>query len=380
MPSGVNSSLSGFIQSISRLSYASQASRAAAQAAPQTATRGGDRLDLTSSRQLSDTVQAAVTKAQNAQGQIEEAQTARRTVSGIQSQLSEMRSLAQQASSADLKDSERAALAERFNAIQSQVNRSAQGGTFQGQALNERLFANGDAGGGQAPAAQVQVRETAVGPTGTVTEEEVALAQSQTARESGVQDVRLNEAGADAVFRFQDSGSGTVTVTRYNRTADGLEEAGSQTVALSNFRNGQMTPGASETLNFDRLGLQVDINQDYAAGDLNRVDVAVQTPEADRAEPSADTGTATVATSGEPAAMALDISTQSGAAAAASQLDQTIASTEGLAAETRTAETNQRQNVASAFREIASEGLAGLNIDTQTFERQVRATLLGSRA
>jgi hypothetical protein len=66
------------------------------------------------------------------------------------------------------------------------------------------------------------------------------------------------------------------------------------------------------------------------------------------------------------------------ARAAARRLDRTITRTERLESATRTVEANQRQNVASAFREIASEGLAGVNIDTASFERQLRAALFGT--
>ncbi len=384
MPDAVNNNLSSLVQSLGRLAYTSDAQQpervVEAFASADVQAQGADQLDLTASRALSPRMNRAVKKAQRSQARIEEAQTARSALGGARARLSEMRSIARQASSADITSAERTALAERFSALQTQINTDTENATFRGTALNERLFARRTSSGDGANT-RVRITGTGVADGSAVEEENVGINRSQVAREAGLRQVRLDEDGADAVFRFRDSGDGMVTVTRFDVTDDGLEEVGTQTVALQNYRSGAMAEGSSETLSFDRLGLQVDLNTDYTSGDLNRVETRVQTPVAGEAEEAADPAPAGDGDADEaagPAALALDIADADSAAYAARRLDVAINRTERLENATRNAESNALRNVTRAFADMAAEGFAGLNIDVQAFEREMRATLLDS--
>ena len=141
-------------------------------------------------------------------------------------------------------------------------------------------------------------------------------------------------------------------------------------IALRNFRNGGMVDGAGETLNFDRLGLQMDIGTDYTPGDLNRVEVGIQTPVSDQAMATQPVDTSVAATD--------TVDEASDAAATVRlQLAALVDLADRLAAESETSEQLANQDVASALREIAAAGPAELEIDTQTLERQLRAALFG---
>ena len=385
MPEAINNNLTSLVQSLVRLtetSDARQAERIAAQAtSAETRTNGTDRVDLTASRELSPRMNRAVKKAQRSQTRIEEAQTARRTLDSSRTGLSEMRSIARQASSADITSAERAALAERFNALQTQINTDTQNAAFRGTALNERLFAQRTSSGDGANT-RVRITGTGVADGRTVEEENVGIGLSQIAREAGLREVRLDEDGAEAVFRFQDTGGGMVTVTRFDVTDEGLEEAGTQTVALQNYRSGAMTAGSSETLNFDRLGLQVELDEGYTSGDLNRVETRVQTPVAEEVEEAEEVVEPAPAEEGDadeaagPAALTLDIADADSAAYAARRLDVAINRADRLENATRNAESNARRNVSRAFGDMAAEGFAGLNVDMRAIERELRTMLL----
>jgi hypothetical protein len=212
---------------------------------------------------------------------------------------------------------------------------------------------------------------TGAGADGILQEDAVALSQSEVAQDAGLTDVRLAESGANAVFRLEDSGNGFVTATRYEVTEEGLVMTDSQMVALRNFRNGGMVDGASETLDFDRLGLQLGIGTDYTPGDLNRVEVGIQTPESDGAIAPRSAGSAVTATTNT------ESEADDAAAAVTQQLAALVDLAERLATEAQSAEQIANQDVAAALREIAAAGPAGLEIDTQTFERQLRAALFG---
>jgi len=222
---------------------------------------------------------------------------------------------------------------------------------------------------GSVRSTQVTVTGTGAGATGTVREDAAALAASEVARDAGLETVRFGEADADSVFRFTDSGNGFVTVTRYDVTAGELTETGSETVALQNFRNGSMAGGASETLSFGRLGLQVDIGTDYTPGDLNRVDVRVQTPETGGGEAPVSVADTSSDETGIETGYTLE-------ADVTQQLAALIDLADRLTTEAQTSERYANQDFASALNEIAAAGPAALGIDSQSFERQLRAALL----
>jgi hypothetical protein len=115
-----------------------------------------------------------------------------------------------------------------------------------------------------------EIRQT----QGALTENDVTVEGSAVAAERGVVGVRIDDPGEGVVFRFEDTGDGMVRGTRYE-IRDGEEVATeSQTLAIHGAGDGYLQPGGAGTLSFDRLGLQVALDERYTAGDLQFVEIA----------------------------------------------------------------------------------------------------------
>ena len=372
MPSEIHGSVSSFIQTLSRMTRSSSTGRSdRAHATQKGSTNGTDHLDLTSDKDLSPKVADAVRDARGAHERGESARAVIRRIREIRIQIRELRAAAQEAVETNTPAAETEGLPEQVEAIEAELDELEvpQGG----QTTSEDPATTPSPAGG-VQTTQVSITGSGAGVRGLTQENEVGLSASEIARDAGVEDVRLTGRGADAVFRFEDTGNGMVTATRYNVTEDGLVEAGTQTVALRNFQSGAMVDGASETLDFGRLGLHVDLGEDYTPGDLHRVDMRVQTPETGQATVAGESAAPEATTVGI-SALALDDA--AAAAAVTRQLGALAYLADRLTSEAQTAESNAMQDVTRALGDIAQIGLADLDIDTQTLERQIRAAVLG---
>ena len=166
-------------------------------------------------------------------------------------------------------------------------------------------------------------------------------------------------------------------MTRYNVTANGLEEAGSQTMAFGGPQGGGIAPGGTTTLNFDRLGAGITLGQNYTAGDLNNVEVGVSPPPA---PPSPPTGA-----EDEAPALAFSIGTAEGAGAALAGIDATLGRMTRMEGELQGVQAAQRKAVTDAFSglktpDLTPEGAAGVEQDLRTALRQQAAAALLSQA
>ena len=112
-----------------------------------------------------------------------------------------------------------------------------------------------------------------------IREEETNLAESAVARDRGIADVQVAETDDQVRFTFRDLGDGRIQATRFERTEQGLVETGTQTVAAPDAREGRVAEGQTADLNFDRLGLQIELDEDYTAGDLQGLEIT-STPDA----------------------------------------------------------------------------------------------------
>jgi len=112
------------------------------------------------------------------------------------------------------------------------------------------------------------VRQT----TGKLAENDVALEDSTVAEERGIAGVAIDDPGEGVTFRFEEVGNGLVRATRYEMR-DGQEvAAGSQTLAITGAGDG--LAGAPGALHFDDIGLELEIDDDYTAGDLQFVEIS----------------------------------------------------------------------------------------------------------
>lgn len=381
MPGAVNNNLTNILQTISRLGglrnaeQFQQFSQQLRSAAP------ADNVDLTGLRELSPEAMQAVDTARSAQTAATEAQAAGETLDRSELQIRELRSLANQAASVDMSAEDRAALTERFNALQTEINAATGGASFQGQTLDQRLAAPTQTPAAQTPQMSVTGRGVVNGRTAQ--EAGVALEDSNVARGAGITDVQVADTETNAVFRFQDAGNGQVTATRYNVTENGLEEAGSQTLAVENFQNGAVTQGQTATMDFDRLGVTVNLNEAYTAGDLNNVEVAIAPappPEEPETPPQAP---AEEAAEGDTAALAYDIGTLEGAAAAVTQIDTMLNRVAELRTNVQEAQVSAQQTTTSAFAEIGASGGPGVNMGPDlaaSVEEELRVAILREAA
>lgn len=112
------------------------------------------------------------------------------------------------------------------------------------------------------------IRET----SGENAEERVAIEESIVARERGIVGVRVDNPDQGVLFRFEDSGNGQVRATRYE-TRDGQQVlVDSQTLSAPGAGD-STAGGAAGPLNFDRLGLRLDLGASYTPGDLHYVEI-----------------------------------------------------------------------------------------------------------
>ena len=118
-----------------------------------------------------------------------------------------------------------------------------------------------------------------------IREEGTGLAESAVAQDRGLADVQVAETDAQVRFTFRDLGEGRIQATRFERTEQGMVETGTQTVAAPDARQGRVAEGQTAALNFDRLGLQIELDENYTAGDLQGLEIT-SAPDAATAPPS----------------------------------------------------------------------------------------------
>ncbi len=136
----------------------------------------------------------------------------------------------------------------------------------------------GGGGAGSGITITGSVRDTG----GEAAENRVAVEGSNVAGERGVAGVRIDDPDEGATFRFEDLGNGQVRATRYE-TVDGEEvAAGSQTVAINGAGDSTNRGGAPGTLDFDQIGLELELDSDYTPGDLQFVEFSSGASDADQ--------------------------------------------------------------------------------------------------
>lgn len=136
--------------------------------------------------------------------------------------------------------------------------------------------------------AEEQTRATGITITGTVRqttgevrEDDAAFGQSAVARERGVTGVAIDDPGDGATFRFEEAGDGLVRATRFE-VIDGEQVAtGSQTLSVTSVGGDRgAAPGA---LNFDDIGLELELDEEFTPGDLQFVEISSGTSTASEA-------------------------------------------------------------------------------------------------
>lgn len=108
--------------------------------------------------------------------------------------------------------------------------------------------------------------------TGELLETDVAVEDSTVAVERGITGAAIEDPGDGVTFRFEEDGNGLVRATRIEMH-DGQEVAtGTQTLAITSAGDGRAA--APGTLDFDDIGLQLEIDADFTAGDLQFVEIS----------------------------------------------------------------------------------------------------------
>jgi flagellin-like hook-associated protein FlgL len=147
-----------------------------------------------------------------------------------------------------------------------------------------------------------------------IREEETGLAESAVAQDRGLADVQVAETEDQVRFTFRDLGEGRIQATRFERTEQGMVETGTQTVAAPDARAGRVAEGQTAALNFDRLGLQIELDENYTAGDLQELEIT-------SAPATAESGAAAT----EPPSQQLTVDEPEAAQAAYNRIDQVLA-------------------------------------------------------
>jgi hypothetical protein len=344
MPAAIQNNLAGFIQTVSRLNNVSS-TRQIQQATQRIGGTNADTLNLSRLQNLDTNVAQFLNTVRSAQTTLAQTQAEQQTLQGFGSRIQELRNIATQATRTNLTTEERTALSERFNALQNEVNTTAAKTKIQGQNLGERL-AN--------PASQTSASGIQITGTGRVDgvrfeEAGAAFETSNVARSAGLVNIQVADEKTNAVFRFQDAGNGQITVTRFNNTENGLQEAGSQTVAINTLQNREIAPGQTETLNFDRLGVAITLNNSFIAGDLNGIQAQVTPPP----EP-AETPAVSESNAEPPSGLAFDLSNIENAANAVAGLNTSLNNLGSLQARVSQVGTQSQQTIANAFAEISA--------------------------
>lgn len=187
-------------------------------------------------------VTAALDMAKRSQQVVASAKNANNALNDIEDKLNQMRSLAKQAATTT-DTTQRQKLSDQFNKLQKEVNDIGANVRVNGKPLLAGVNSTQKAGvqvsgrGGQDPA------------------------------DNGVKEVQVKDKNTNSRFAFIDTGNGKVTAIRYDKGADGVErQTASQTIDVTAPEKGKTT-----TANFDKLGVKVTLDDQYAAGKLQGV-------------------------------------------------------------------------------------------------------------
>ncbi len=193
---------------------------------------GDDAAGLSISEKMRAQIKGLGQAQRNAQDGISLIQTAEGALNEVHSMLQRMRELGVQASNDTLQSGDRDAVSSELQALNSEINRIATTTQFNGKVL-----LNGTVGG-----------STLAGATATDLVVGDTLATGGVAMATNV-DVSAAKA---ATYTFTSPGAGLVTLTR---STDNV----AQTVAI-----GAFAANASQTLNFDQLGVKISLQGDGA--------------------------------------------------------------------------------------------------------------------
>ncbi|MEW6755633.1 MAG: hypothetical protein AB1505_32350 [Candidatus Latescibacterota bacterium] len=281
----------------------------------------------------------AATRAREAQEAIAAAQGTEASARQTQARLREMRDLARRAADTRLGEEDRSALSARFAELQTRVNEGAGAAAAPGGTLADALARPAeDAGTRGGPRIAVSGRARLAGEL--LEERGAALADSRVARARGLGSVEVDRLEGPVILRFTDTGNAQVTATRFAQTAQGLVETATQTVAAPGALQGGTAGG---TLRFDRLGVELGLEEGYTAGGLHGLEVAV-TPAAEPEPAAADE---------DQALLDLSVEDAASAAAAVGRLDELMARAGALRQEMRQ---EQERLGASLARALGSLG------------------------
>lgn len=311
-----------------------------------------------------------VTRARQVQGAMTAAAQTERASQELQVRVREMRDLAQQATRTGLGTDALSALSARFKELQTGLNRAARttaaaGGGTLAQALGA---ATGSQNTGSTPLVQI-TGSAAVGGN-RIEEQGTALADSRVAQARGLASLQVDALDQQAVIRFTDTGNGQITATRYARTAQGLTEVGSQTVAAPGVGQGAAASGETTALRFDRLGVALTLDQGYTAGDLHGLEATVTPPAQDGGQ------------TGQSALLDLSVADPASAQAAVARLDQLSARATALEQGMR----QEQHRLGASLAEVmsgssSSSDAAGLDVPSaQALAASLRRRLLEQTA
>ncbi|MFA6107694.1 MAG: hypothetical protein WDA75_02895 [Candidatus Latescibacterota bacterium] len=256
--------------------------------------------------------------------------------------LRELRDLARQGTAEGLTTAERETLAERFAALQDEINQETGEDLGNGVTLTRAMSQAGAEDGTRTTGVTVTITGRSITTSGVVAEVEQPLAQSQVARDRGLTSITVPDSGARRIVRFTDTGNGQIQATLLEQTDTGLVEIGSQTVA------GPSTGAAAEprVLSFDRLGVTAGLDEGYGAGDLNGLEVTVTTV--------AQADSEAVTSAASETLLNLSVNDPASAEEAVTRLDQALAGMTSLRTRAQEARAGQRELILQAAQALAT--------------------------
>lgn len=123
-----------------------------------------------------------------------------------------------------------------------------------------------------APSTGITITGSVQQTGGALEENDVALEDSTVAQDRGVAGVRIEDPGDGVTFRFDETGNGQVRGTRFEME-DGEEVAmGSQSLLLTSV--GDDRGEAFGDLDFDDIGLELELDDEFTPGDLQFVELS----------------------------------------------------------------------------------------------------------
>lgn len=288
------------------------------------------------------------------QAQVVQIQSSERTLRETEVQLRQLRTLARQASAPELGEGERQALSARFATLQRQIDQATRTATVQGQPLAQALTRTEEAE--SRLEMRVELSGQIIARGRTVEERGIPLAESAVARARGLAGAQVERGEERVVFRFQDLGNGQIRAVRLRQTDQGLEETGAQTAILPGPQLRRLPAGQTAVLEFERLGLQITLNERYAPGDLQGLELA--------AIPATEPGETSAPLTGQTPLLDLSLENAASAEAAMASLDQMLARIaelrQGLQQERENQQLGLRQIFASLQPELADREMAAL--------------------